>query len=701
MNNEELKNNLDYINKFTKEMFRESETYDFSVFEPMKDRKRIIEIKRYFFHNGHRKAFIKSILCYINVIWLTTNKLYRIKLISKIIKSKEIRESNLYYDFKKTEYVAFLLNANFKNAYNVLIELSQLAENSINKIIHTLFLQLNFYSSLGLDEKIELLFKKIIQICDENEKIWYKFRVLIEIANYNKKKEKKILKNYTKNYSFNFINKMSDIDKHKYFISILDLYSIYESNEFEYFIKQEIKFALNKEYIIKVTTLYRMYSVYKNEEKKDLVMSIFYANKGISLLERKELTNDFNYFDLLKIRANYLLKSDQKDLAFEDLKKLYKMNYLHTELIAENIITPLLTLYIEKLNYKKTNEIITEILKKKLSDKVALIFYKLLDIVYSKQKKYKKAYENSLFINKYSSKLDKSIEKQVAKEKISKEKFLKQYEKTELIKQKNQELSELNKKILDSIEYASLIQSSILPRNDELSQFIDKFFIIWKPRDIVGGDFYWFFPIPNSKNYIISVIDCTGHGVPGAFMSMTANSILNNIVREKRIYEPDKILILLHKEIRYTLRQQSKESQQDGMDMSLCYIDVNLQEIHFSGAMQFLFLIRSNQYEIERIRGNRFSIGGRQKEEERIFTKHIIQYNSGDSIYLLSDGLADQKVRIDGKETKFKIRRVREMILKYNPLPMKEQKMKIEEELAELQGNIEQRDDIMVLGVKL
>jgi len=263
------------------------------------------------------------------------------------------------------------------------------------------------------------------------------------------------------------------------------------------------------------------------------------------------------------------------------------------------------------------------------------------------------------------------------------------------------DIEEKNIKLTDSIEYASLIQNSILPREKEISQYIKNFFIIWKPKNIVGGDFYWFFPIPKSRNYLISVIDCTGHGVPGAFMSMTANSILNNIVREKKIYKPDLILNLLHKEIRYTLRQQSKESQQDGMDISICYIDTNLQEIHFSGAMQFLFLIKSNQNEIERIRGNRFSIGGRQKEKERIFAKQVIPYNSGDSIYLMSDGLADQKVRINGKETKFKIKGVKEMLLKYNPLPVKERKIKIEEELVKLQDNIEQRDDIVVVGVKL
>ena len=291
-------------------------------------------------------------------------------------------------------------------------------------------------------------------------------------------------------------------------------------------------------------------------------------------------------------------------------------------------------------------------------------------------------------------------EKQIAFEKEQEEKRIQKLYASEL-ENKNVQIYEEKKKLTDSIAYAALIQNSILPREEEISQYIKNYFIVWKPRDIVSGDFYWFFPIPKSKNYIISVIDCTGHGVPGAFMSMTANSILNNIVREKKIYEVDKILNLLHKEIRYTLRQQSKESQQDGMDISLCYIDVNLQEIHFSGAMQFILLIKSNQSEIERIRGNRFSIGGRQKEKERIFTKQVIPYNSGDSIYLMSDGLADQKVRINGEKTKFKIKRVKEMFLKYNPLPIIERKIKIEEELVKLQDDIEQRDDIVVVGVKL
>ena len=283
------------------------------------------------------------------------------------------------------------------------------------------------------------------------------------------------------------------------------------------------------------------------------------------------------------------------------------------------------------------------------------------------------------------------------------------------IEKEKAKVEEKNIKLVDSIAYASLIQHSILPRDEEISQYIKDYFIIWKPRDIVGGDFYWFYPIPKSvtlsevegqnSSYIISVIDCTGHGVPGAFMSMTANSILNNIIKEKQIYEPDKILNLLHKEIRYTLRQQSKESQQDGMDISLCYINVKTQEIHFAGAMQTLYLLSKNEStestNLIKIKGNRFSIGGKQKEEERIFTKHTINYRSGDTIYLMSDGLADQKVRIDGREQRFKTKRVEAMLLKYFSLSMSEQKRKIEEELTKVQSDFEQRDDITVWGVKL
>ena len=291
-------------------------------------------------------------------------------------------------------------------------------------------------------------------------------------------------------------------------------------------------------------------------------------------------------------------------------------------------------------------------------------------------------------------------------------------ERTEELNEEKNIVEEKNKNIIDSIQYAFLIQNSILPRNEEISQYIKKFFIIWKPRDIVGGDFYWFYPIPKSKNYIISVIDCTGHGVPGAFMSMTANSILNNIVREKQIYEPDKILNLLHKEIRYTLRQQAKESQQDGMDISLCFVDVKMQEIHFAGALQTLYFIQkrreagegkkeeqstnnTDSTNLTKIKGNRFSIGGRQKEEGRIFTKHIIQYSSGDTIFLLSDGLADQKVMIDGKEQRFKTQRFTELIMNNNSLSMLEIKKIIDEKIEDSEFSIEQRDDIVVVGLRL
>ena len=344
-----------------------------------------------------------------------------------------------------------------------------------------------------------------------------------------------------------------------------------------------------------------------------------------------------------------------------------------------------------------------------------LDIYRNFNLLYLKQRNFKKAYKYSIKINRIEKKILKDKNNTEILKLQSKYELEKKEQETKILKQKNQELSELNKKILDSIEYASLIQHSILPRDEEISQYIKDYFIIWKPRDIVGGDFYWFYPIPKSvtlsevegqnSSYIISVIDCTGHGVPGAFMSMTANSILNNIVKEKQIYAPDEILNLLHKEIRYTLRQQAKESQQDGMDISICYIDTNKKEIRFAGAMQALYLITENEStnspNLTKIRGNRFSIGGRQKEEERVFTKHIIKYRSGDSIYMMSDGLADQKVRIDGKEQRFKTKRVEAMLLKYYSLPMSEQKKKILEDLARVQDDFEQRDDIVVIGLKL
>jgi len=701
MNNDELRKNIDYISNLTREVIGEEPT-EFSGFDPRNDLKKVVKLRRYFYCNGPKDAYIKSVYCYVNVSFLSLTNIHRSKLISKIINCKEIKESNLFFEFKRSEYAVLNWINSLEKAYIVLDELSHLASESIENKVRVMFMKVDFFLLVDLPERVESLLDEIIQICDTEFRVKYKLRVLDYIADYNNKNKNKILDKYSKDYSLEFLQTLSDDFRNKNLNSILNLYAIYEPNKYKDIIEERIHITKKEGKIRKIVRLYIKYSSFLSYEvSEEFEKTICYINDGILLMEKEGLTTDIDYFNLLTLRARCFLKNKNEDLAFRDLKNLYEIHHIQPELFAYNVLKPLIDIYIKKGNLEKSFEIISKALHSKLSDEVTLIFYRLLDTIYTKRGSYKEAYENFVKINKLSSKINKESEKQSIKGKVAKERLLGQLKKTEMVTKQNRELSYLNKRILDSIRYASLIQNSILPREEEMSQYINDFFTIWKPRDIVGGDLYWFFPIPKSKNFIISVIDCTGHGVPGAFMSMTANSILNNIVREKKIYEPDRILNHLHKEIRYTLHQQSDESEQIGMDISVCYVDVKSNEIHFSGAIQYIFFIKSNLNEIERIRGDRFSIGGKQRSRERNFTKKIINYDSGDSIYLFSDGLADQKVRIDGKETKYKIKRVKEMFLKYNPFPIEEQKEKIEEELAELQGEIKQRDDIVVVGVKL
>ncbi len=216
----------------------------------------------------------------------------------------------------------------------------------------------------------------------------------------------------------------------------------------------------------------------------------------------------------------------------------------------------------------------------------------------------------------------------------------------EIIKQKHEIdlqksiLEERNQQVTDSIRYAEKIQYGILADPSIITALVSSYFIIYRPKDIVSGDFYWF---AHHEDYAFAaVVDCTGHGVPGAFMSMIGNTLLNEIVYQKHILDPSEILGQLHLGIRRALRQENKGND-DGMDLCLCRIEHDAgfdKKVIFAGAKRPIYIFR--QGEIIEIKGDKKSVGGRQKEEKRIFTNHELLLNNGDMIYLCSDGLADQ-----------------------------------------------------------
>ena len=262
------------------------------------------------------------------------------------------------------------------------------------------------------------------------------------------------------------------------------------------------------------------------------------------------------------------------------------------------------------------------------------------------------------------------------------------------IEEQRDELDLQNKKINSSIQYAQNIQRAILPVKNQIENLFESF-IIYRPKDIVSGDFYWFAQIKDKA--FLAAVDCTGHGVPGAFMSMIGNSLLNEIVLEKNITEPAKILSLLNEKVIESLRQKETENN-DGMDVCFISIDLKSKQITFSGAKRPLFIYKKKTSDFDEIKGDRISIGGTKRKEDEEFNNHIIDTEAGDVLYLSSDGLTDQN---NAERKRFGSNRLKEIILSSISEPMAKQKELIENELNEFQQNEEQRDDITLIGIKI
>ncbi len=264
----------------------------------------------------------------------------------------------------------------------------------------------------------------------------------------------------------------------------------------------------------------------------------------------------------------------------------------------------------------------------------------------------------------------------------------------EIVKQKD-EIEVKNKEIQASITYASRIQEAMLPGEDNFHKHFKEHFVLFKPRDQVSGDFYWF----GEKNgkIILAAVDCTGHGVPGAFMSMIGDALLNQIIFENNITDPDKILFFLHRSIRKMLKQHQTDNR-DGMDLSMCLIDTKERNITFAGAKNPLLFIYNG--EMKQIKGDPVPIGGVQHEEKRVFKSHSLSFENPVCLYLFSDGYQDQ---FGGKNgMKFLSGRFKKLLHEIHDKPMSEQKAILEGKLYEwMNDKYYQIDDILVLGVRL
>jgi serine phosphatase RsbU (regulator of sigma subunit) len=268
---------------------------------------------------------------------------------------------------------------------------------------------------------------------------------------------------------------------------------------------------------------------------------------------------------------------------------------------------------------------------------------------------------------------------------------------TSELNEKNHELQYKNDTIMQSIEYAKTIQSSILPTKNGLNKYLSSHFVLWKPRDIVGGDLFWFHPI-GASDYLIAAIDCTGHGVPGALMTMTANSLLDSIVAGKAKNDPGKILSILNMEIKATLRKDSNETKvDDGLDIGLCLVSPKKKILTFAGAKIPLYMIKDG--ELQTIEADKNSIGYNKTPEDAIYTNHVVPIKGDEYFYLASDGYQSQL----GGEKDFPLgkKKFLEVILQNKNRSAEEQLSALEEAYEAYRKLNEQIDDILVIGFKV
>lgn len=269
---------------------------------------------------------------------------------------------------------------------------------------------------------------------------------------------------------------------------------------------------------------------------------------------------------------------------------------------------------------------------------------------------------------------------------------------TEIVLQK-EEIEKHRGMILESINYAQQIQESMLVEKKIIQSGLGEIFVIYKPKDIVSGDFYWYCRIENFS--VIACVDCTGHGVPGAFMTMIGNLLLNNIVKKNNITDPGLILHHLHHNVVETLHQESAEKSQEGMDLSICTIDHTNMKMKFSGARNSIYV--SNNNILTRYKAGMYPIGGIYFKKgikiELTFESTEINLTTDSIVYMTTDGFADQ---FGGdKQECFNNNRLEALLKKANTLKINEQGILINNEIEEWMGTNTQNDDILLLGFKI
>ncbi|MBN2664483.1 MAG: tetratricopeptide repeat protein [Bacteroidales bacterium] len=477
-------------------------------------------------------------------------------------------------------------------------------------------------------------------------------------------------------------------------------------------------FQQSEEFLSKAKTIYKNLSI---ENKIAEVLNAF----GELYFQQGDLTNaEQSFLASIQISLLNMFESENKLYSYKRLSEVYveQNNFEDANFYSNKYIEELELSFQRKaqqgfteiiLNFQnaekektiqlieKDNALKTQMLKNKqqqtygfLAVIILLIgFAVVLYFYFQKQKK----------INKLLQEQNRQINLQ--KKEIESQSRILEKATRDLLKQKD-EVQKKSNKITSSINYASRIQKAMLSPEELFKKHFRDYFILFMPKETVSGDFYWITEVKDLKpslfkendepfKVIFSVIDCTGHGVPGAFMSLLGDAYLNQIVNVQHIYEPDKILAELHKIIRETLQQEHTDNN-DGMDMAICSIDKRKKIMEFSGAKNPIVYIQNGK--MNRISGGMMSVGGLQKEHERYFTKHTIDLTAKTQVFLFSDGYQDQFGGKYGR--KFMAQPFRDLIFESSNLPATEQKEIIIDTLNKWKGKkFNQMDDITVLRI--
>lgn len=432
----------------------------------------------------------------------------------------------------------------------------------------------------------------------------------------------------------------------------------------------------------------------------DLALENAYKALQIHIEENNKSSLSRDYNDLGKIYA----AKKEYEKAFGYYGKALQIR------LEENFYTAAVTTLSEigslHLELNNTKEAITFLKKaieeaEKLDAKAKLFrIHLLISTVYKEKKDYEKAFFHlekyneikELALGDENSVRIKNLETQFEAEKAQQESEIYRLRNVEL-KQAYDLIEEKNKDITASINYAQRIQNAFSSR-EEFKELFPESFVLYMPRDIVSGDFMWTTKIENKK--ILVVADCTGHGVPGAIMTVLGRTLLKNIVEDQKIIEPSQILYALDKSVRESLHQETSNTN-DGMDAAILVIDEETKKIAFSGAKLPLVCVRNGK--AERIKGSSSTIGGKTHKKEKEFETHHLDFQEKDRFFLFSDGYQDQFGGVKNK--KFMKGNFKNLLLEIHKLPMQQQKEILKGRFEEWRKEYPQVDDVLIIGVKV